>query len=203
MQFANPRDGYTFNWDYWFSQLNNEDRKQLPLHDYNRTRLYFDFRVIPIRVADLHKLCLELDNATPKLAKTYLSRFKQTHFYHVVSGNWSEYDYNPVRERESERASEASEWYKTVTDKPVLLGKRISYILNQCGLKSQYEYAIETEFGNVRADVFVNKTDRVDRDLLLELKVFSAENTMPSSIKDAIKSTMRKYAQLAGFIGRQ
>lgn len=203
MQFANPRDGYTLNWDYWFSQLNAEDRIQLPLHEYNRTRLYFDFRVIPIRVADLHKLCLDLDKETPDLAKTYLRRFKQTHFFHVVSGDWNEYDYNPVRERESNRATEAAEWYKTVTDKPVFLGKRLCYVLSQCGLDSKYEFSIETEFGNVRTDIYANRKEIDDKKLLIELKVFSSENTMPSSIKDAIKTTMRKYAQLAGFLSRQ
>ena len=203
LQFANPRDGYTLNWDYWFSQLNTEDRSQLPLHEYNKTRLYFDFRVVPIRVADLHKLCINLDNQTPNLAKTYLARFKQTHFFHVVSGDWAEYDYNPVRERESNRATDAAGWYTTVTDKPVQLGKRLSFVLNQCGLSAQYEYPIETEFSKVRVDIFCERTNIDDKKSLIELKVFSSENTMPSSIKDAIKSTMRKYAQLAGFLNRQ
>ena len=203
MQFANPRDGYTLNWDYWFSQLNAEDKKQLPLHEFNRARLYFDFRVIPIRVADLHKLCTDLNVESPTLAKTYLHCFKQTHFFHVVSGDWNEYDYNPVRERESNRAAEASEWYKTVTEKPVLLGKRLCYVLSQCGLASKYEYPIQTEFGSVRTDIFTGREKVDDKKLLIELKVFSSENTMPSSIKDAIKTTMRKYAQLAGFLNRQ
>ena len=112
LQFSNPKDGYTLNWDFWFSQLNLEDKAHLPLHEYNKTRLYFDFRIIPIRVADLHKLCTNLEEPAPELAKTYINRFQQTHFFHVVSGNWSEYDYNPVRERESKRATEAEAWYK-------------------------------------------------------------------------------------------
>ena len=124
-------------------------------------------------------------------------------FFHVVSGDWNEYDYNPVRERESNRAAEASEWYKTVTEKPVLLGKRLCYVLSQCGLASKYEYPIQTEFGSVRTDIFTGREKVDDKKLLIELKVFSSENTMPSSIKDAIKTTMRKYAQLAGFLNRQ
>lgn len=203
LQFSNPKDGYTLNWDFWFSQLNLEDKAHLPLHAYNKTRLYFDFRIIPIRVADLHKLCTNLEDPAPELAQTYMNRFQQTRFFHVVSGNWSEYDYNPVRERESKRATEAEAWYKTVTDKPVLLGKRLAYILTRCGLPSQYEHPIESSYGNVRADVHTRRPEYDDKELLLELKVFSSENTMPSSIKDAIKTTIRKYAQFAGFIGRQ
>lgn len=203
LQFSNPKDGYTLNWDFWFSQLNLEDKAHLPLHEYNKTRLYFDFRIIPIRVADLHKLCTNLEEPAPELAKTYINRFQQTHFFHVVSGNWSEYDYNPVRERESKRATEAEAWYKTVTDKPVLLGKCLAYILTQCGLPSEYEHPIESSYGNVRTDVHTRRPEYDDKELLLELKVFSSENTMPSSIKDAIKTTIRKYAQFAGFIGRQ
>lgn len=203
MQFAIPKDGYRLNWDYWFSQLNTEDRKQLPLHEYNRTRLYFDFRIVPIRVADLHKLCLKLDDEAPNLAKTYLTRFMETHFFHVASGEWSNYDYNPVRERQSSRATVAADWYTTVTDKPVPLGKRLCYVLNKCGLSAQYEYPIETEFSKVRVDVFCKRANIDDKELLIELKVFSSECTMPSSIKDAIKTTIRKYAQLAGFLNRQ
>ena len=101
LQFSNPKDGYTLNWDFWFSQLNFEDKAHLPLHEYNKTRLYFDFRIIPIRAADLHKLCANLEDSAPELAKTYVNRFQQTHFFHVVSGDWSKYDYNPVRERSS------------------------------------------------------------------------------------------------------
>ena len=203
LQFSNPKDGYTLNWDFWFSQLNFEDKAHLPLHEYNKTRLYFDFRIIPIRAADLHKLCANLEDSAPELAKTHVNRFQQTHFFHVVSGDWSKYEYNPVRERESKRATEAEAWYKTVTDKPILLGKRLAYILKQCGLPSEYEYPIDSSYGSVRTDVHTKRPEYDDKELLIELKVFSSENTMPSSIKDAIKTTIRKYAQFAGFIGRQ
>lgn len=203
MQFSTPKDGYTLNWDYWYSQLNTDDRSRLPLREFNKARLYFDFRVIPIRVADLHKLCANLAEETPDLAKTYINRFKETHFFHVVSGNWNEYDYNPVRERDSKRADEAAKWYKTVTDKSVQLGKRLSYVLNQCGLPSEYEHTIETQFSSIRTDVYVTRKSVDNKELLIELKVFSSENTMPSSIKDAIKGTIRKYAQFAGFLAKQ
>lgn len=107
MQFSRPREGYRLNWDAWYSELNNDDRRTLPLHEFNRTRLYFDFRIMPIRAADLHRLCLDLDDENKELGSSYLKRFSVTHFYHIVSDNWDNYDYNPVRERESQRSDEA------------------------------------------------------------------------------------------------
>ncbi|WP_123892025.1 MULTISPECIES: hypothetical protein [Chryseobacterium] len=57
-----------------------------------------------------------------------------------------------------------------------------------------------TEFSTVRADVFINNSAINKKKYIVELKVFSAENTMPSTIKEQIKSTLRKHALLAGFM---
>ncbi|WP_417870809.1 hypothetical protein [Vibrio furnissii] len=203
LQFSKARDGYKLNWDAWYTELNNDDRKTLPLHEFNRTRLYFDFRIIPIRAADLHKLCLDLNNDNKTLTETYIRRFKKTHFYHVISDNWSNYEYSPVRERESKRSEEAKVWYPTVTNSSVALGKRIAKILTECGLDANYEYDIKTEHSTVRSDIYVSTNDEIKPRKIIELKAYSAENTMPSTIKDQIKITLRKHAQLAGFISRQ
>lgn len=203
LQFSKARDGYKLNWDAWYTELNGDDRRTLPLHEFNRTRLYFDFRIIPIRAADLHKLCLDLQDDEKKLAKTYLDRFAKTHFYHVISDNWNNYEYSPVRERESQRSTEAKDWYETVTTSPTALGKRIAKILTECGLQSEYEYDIKTEYSLVRADVFISTDDKVKPKKIVEIKAYSAENTMPSTIKDQIKVTLRRHAQLAGFLSRQ
>lgn len=204
LQFSKPKDGYRLNWDSWYMELNLEDKGTLPLDQYNRTRLYYDFRIIPLRVADLHKLCIELDNDKKELGDTYLKRFSQTHFFHIISGNWETYDYNPIRERESQRSIDAKNWYETVTTSPTLLGKRIAKIIRACGLKAEYEKEIKTKHSTVIADIFVEtKKDKLKPKKIIELKAFSANNTMPSTIKEQIKITMRRHAQLSGFLNRQ
>ena len=203
MQFAKSREGYRLNWDSFYNELNQEDKLQLPLRELNRARLYFDMRIIPVRAADLHRLCLKLDDDNFKLGKTYLGRFKKTHFYHVVSGNWEGYDYNPVRERESKRSEEAKDWYSTVTTSPTQLGKRLSLILKETGLNSTYEETLTSPYGRVRADVFVQTEDGHKNKIIIELKAFSSGNTMPSTIKEQIKITLKRHAQFAGFLSRQ
>lgn len=203
LQFSIPRDGYRLNWDAWYSELNEDDKRTLPLSEFNRTRLYFDFRIIPIRVADLHRLCLNLDDEEANLGATYLTRFAKTHFFHVVSDNWNNYSYNPARERESQRSQEAQDWYQTVTTQPTKLGKRIAKILSNSGLNSVYEKEISTRYSTVRADVFVTTADETKGKKIIELKAYSSENTMPSTIKEQIKVTLRRHAQLAGFLAKQ
>ncbi|MBS7663163.1 ATP-binding protein [Pseudomonas lalucatii] len=203
MQFSKPRDEYRLNWEAWYIELNDEDKRTLPLHELNRARLYFDFRVIPIRAADLHKLCLELDRDDRPLAKTFLDRFKNTHFFHIVSGNWQNYAYAPVRERESKRSDDAHAWYETVTSTPTALGKRIAKIITSCGLAAKHEVDIKTIYSSVRADIYIENTEANKLKRIIELKAFSAENTMPSTIKEQIKITLRRHAQLAGFLQRQ
>lgn len=203
LQFSRPREGYKLNWDIWYNELNEDDRKQLPIKELNRARLYFDVRIIPVRAADLYKMCTNLDDDNYVIAKTYLERFKKTHFFHVLVDEWEDYDYNPVRERESNRANEAESWYKSVTSKPVSIGKRIASALRQCDVNATYEETITSPYGTVRADVYAVRNQSIKSKVIIELKVYSPENTMPSSIKDAIKVTLKRHAQFAGFLQRQ
>ncbi|WP_421225163.1 hypothetical protein [Aeromonas jandaei] len=202
-QFTRARSGYRLNWDAWYHELNEEDKRTLPLKEFNRTRLYFDMRVIPVRAADLHKLCLNLDDDNRSLGASNLARFQSTHFFHIVSGNWDNYDFAPMRERESQRADNAKAWYEGITSQPTLLGRRIAKILSQLGLDASHEVTKRTEYSTVRADVFIEASEPENKKRIIELKVFSSENTMPSSIKDQIKITLRRHAQFAGFLQRQ
>lgn len=203
LSFSKPREGYKLNWDIWYNELNAEDRMQLPLRELNRARLYFDVRIIPVRAADLYKMCMELDNPEYEIAPTYLDRFQKTHFFHVLLDRWDSYDYNPVRERESKRSREAAEWYSSVTNKPTLIGKRIASAIRQCGLSAEYEKTLSSPYSSVRADIYMLRKESVKSGVIIELKAFSSENTMPSSIKDAIKVTLKRHAQFAGFLQRQ
>lgn len=203
LQFSKPREGYKLNWDIWYNELNVEDRMQLPLSELNRARLYFDMRVIPVRAADLYKMCMELDNSDYTIAPTYLERFQKTHFFHVLLDRWDSYDYNPVRERESQRSQDAAVWYSSVTNKPTLIGRRIASAIKQCGAEAEYEKTLVSPYGSVRADIYMTRENSLKPKVIIELKAFSSENTMPSSIKDAIKTTLKRHAQFAGFLQRQ
>ncbi len=203
LQFSKPREGYKLNWEAWYRELNDEDRMQLPLKEFNKTRLYFDVRIIPVKVADLHKLCLNLEDDNFRFPVSSLNRFMATHFYLLISDNWNTYNYNPVRDRESQRSINAREWYQGIPEKSVALGRRLSKILKECGLNASYEEDISSGYSSVRADIYVKKEGMQKNKLIIEMKVFSSENTKPSSIKDAIKVTLRRHAQLAGFLQRQ
>lgn len=203
LQFSRPREGYKLNWEIWYNELNEEDKRQLPIKELNRARLYFDLRIIPVRAADLYKMCAKLEDEEYTIATTYLERFKKTHFFHVVADEWDKYEYNPVRERESKRATEAEKWYKSVTTKSVQIGRRIASALRQCNIDASYEKTITSAYGTVRADVYATRKDSEKPKVIIELKVFAPENTMPSSIKDAIKTTLKRHAQFAGFLKRQ
>lgn len=201
-QFSKPRTGYRLNWDVWYNQLNDDDKKGLPLQELNRARLYFDMRVVPVRAADLHRLCIDLDNENKELPQAHLGRFKSTHFFHVISGNWTNYDYAPMRERESKRADNAKAWYESVTTQPTQLGRRIAKIISALGIEAKHEVTIKSEYSTVRADVFTQLAEPPKK-IIIELKAFASENTMPSTIKDQIKITLRRHAQFAGFLQKQ
>lgn len=108
-QFTDPRPGYKLDWTAYYRQLNLDDQQQLSVREYNRARLYFDIRLVPIAAADLAPLCRDIENPAPKLGQSYLSRLKNTHLYSVVAGTWNPETYSPLRERESQRAHEARE----------------------------------------------------------------------------------------------
>lgn len=200
-QFTDPRQGYKLDWNAWYRQLNAEDQRQLPLRELNRARMYFDVRLVPIAGADLHLLCRELDNEDFDLAKSYLERFSKTHFFSIVTGAWNSDTYSPLRERESQRAEEARVWYETVTINPTGLGKRIAKCLRMLGVDAQHEQTIGSPHSRVRADVLITRAV-APPNIIVELKAFSAENTMPSSICSAIQVTLRRHAQFAGFLPR-
>ena len=84
--FTNPSLGYKLNWSAWYNRLTEEDRKQLPLNEYNRARLYFDLRLVPVPAADLRAVCLKLEDDAYTPAGSYLAQLKRTHFFAVVSG---------------------------------------------------------------------------------------------------------------------
>ncbi|MCZ8524055.1 MULTISPECIES: ATP-binding protein [Paenibacillus] len=203
LQFSKAREGYKLNWEAWHRELNAEDRAQLPLKELNRTRLYFDVRIIPIRAADLHRLCNDLENPEGTYGDSYVGRFTRTHFYQVIADKWDEYEYTPLKERESKRAEEARIWYESVTTKPTQLGRRIARVFRSSGLEATYEYTLTSGYSSVRADIFIKRPGSQKPKVIIEIKAFSAEATMPSSIKDAIKVTLRRHAQFAGFLQRQ
>lgn len=202
-QFTDARQGYKLDWNAWYRQLNEDDRRQLPLRELNRARLYFDLRLVPIAAADLHPLCRDLENDSYVLHKSYLERFEKTHFFSIVSGTWDPSSYKPLRERESERAEAARAWYEGITSQSVALGKRIANSLKELGVSASYEEIITSAHGKVRADILAVRSTGTPQNAIIELKVFSPANTMPSSICEQVRITLRRHAQFAGFVGRQ
>ncbi|WP_206340780.1 hypothetical protein [Marinicauda algicola] len=203
-QFTDPRQGYKLDWSAWYRHLNAEDRAKLPLKEYNRARLYFDMRLVPIAAADLHALCNNLDDAAYTPPRTYLDRFARTHFYSIVTGAWDPTGYSPLRERESERARKARDWYLSVTDKPTQIGARIAASFSALGINAQSEETIKSKHSTVRADVFIERSGaEKPNKVIVELKAFAPDNTRPSSICGAVRTTLRRHAQFAGFVGAQ
>jgi hypothetical protein len=202
-QFTDARQGYKLDWNAWYRQLNDDDRRQLPLRELNRARLYFDLRLVPIAAADLHPLCKDLNDDEFVLHKSYLDRFRSTHLYSLVNGTWDASSYKPLRERESERADAARTWYEGVTSSPTSVGKRLAKIFRELGLSADYEQTLNSTHGKIRADVLVVRNGNGPQNAIIEMKVFSAANTMPSSICEQVRITLRRHAQFAGFLGRQ
>lgn len=202
-QFTDPRQGYKLDWNAWYRQLNSDDQQQLPMREYNRARLYFDVRLVPMAAADLYPLCRELDNRTFDPGKSYLDRFENTHFYSIVAGKWNADTFAPLRERDSKRADEAREWYSTVTGRPTELGRRIARCLEKLGINANHEQTVSSTYGKVRADVLIGRNNVSPPNVLVELKAFSPENTMPSTICQAVATTLKRHAQFAGFLQRQ
>lgn len=202
-QFTDARQGYKLDWNAWYRQMNSEDQQQLPVREYNRARLYFDMRLVPIAAADLHPLCRDLDNNDFSPGQSYLDRFESTHFFSIVSGKWNPDNFAPLRERESKRADEARDWYSTVTNQPTQLGRRIAKCFNSLGVTADYEQQISSKYSKVRADVLVNRSPVAPPNVIIELKAFSPENTMPSTICQSVATTLKRHAQFAGFLQRQ
>lgn len=202
-QFTDARQGYKLDWNAWYRQLNDDDRRQLPLRELNRARLYFDLRLVPVAAADLHPLCKDLINDDFVLHKSYLERFQNTHFFSIVNGTWDPTSYKPLRERESDRAEAARVWYESITSSPTALGKRLARTFRELGLTADHEQSIASVHGKLRADVLVIRNSVTAQNAIIEMKVFSPSNTMPSSICEQVRITLRRHAQFAGFLARQ
>ena len=199
--FTNAREGYKLDWNAFYRELTDEDKlNRDTLAAYNRARLYFDFRLVPIAAADLHPLCRNLNSDTFSLHRSYLDRFERTHFMGIVNETWDPRNYSPLKERESARASAARDWYGDVTSQSVALGKRLEKILRRLGREAAYEGEVQSKYRKIRADVVVERPESQQSRVLIELKAYSTENTRPSSIRDAVRGTLRKYAQFGGFI---
>lgn len=203
LRFVNAREGYKVDWNAFYRELNESDRTQLPLQEYNRARLYFDLRLVPIAAADLRELCTNLDDPDHTLHESYLDRFQLTHYISIVRGTWDPAKYSPLRERESERSKKAREWYEDVTTQPTKLGARIARVLRELGIPSEHEQDVASPHAVVRADVLSQRGDSRKSKVITELKVFAPKNTMPSSIRDQIRQTLKRHAQLGGFLQRQ
>jgi hypothetical protein len=203
LRFVDGRKGYQLDWNSWYRQLGDADRMQLPLTAFNRARLYFDLRLVPIAAADLQPLCKDLDNDSDPLRKSYLERFEATHYVSLIRGTWDASRYSPLRERDSQRKQEARTWYNDVTSHPTKLGKRIALVLRELGVPSQHERDINSPYATVRADVLSERATGRQTQVITELKAFAPENTMPSTIRDQIRITLKRHAQFAGFLGRQ
>jgi adenylate kinase family enzyme len=201
--FTNARDGYKLDWNAFYRELNVEDRRSLPLSELNRARLYFDVRLVPIAAADLHPLCRDLEDEQAPLSRSYLDRLKNSHFVTLATEKWDPAAYAPLRERESERAQRAREWYQTVTDRPTEIGRRIARCLRELGLDAEHEQTITSPHSSIRADVLIRRPVSQQSELIVELKAYAPDGTMPSSIKDAIRTTLKRHAQFGGFLGRQ
>ena len=200
-RFASPRQGYRINWGTFVSQLNPRDRVQLPLSELNKARLYFDVRLVPIAAADLQQVCGGIINPNFKLAKSYLDRFARTHFFTMVSKPDRTATFSTLRERDSQRRIDAETWYDTVTGQSVQIGSSISKALIARGLSAGYERTFDAGFKRVRADAWIER-ESSPKTKLVELKAFSPANTRPSDIADAIRVTLTRHAQFAGFLRR-
>lgn len=201
-QFSDARAGYVLDWNAWYRHLGDDDKRTLPLNEYNRARLYFDVRLIPIAAADLMPLCRYPERVDYVPADVYLTRLSKTHFFSILTNQWNADTYAPLRERDSERAREARTWYAEITDQSVFIGRRLANALRALGLKAQHEATVESSFSSIRADVLA-EVDARPSQRIVELKVFAPRNTIPSAIRDQVRYTLKKHAQFAGYIPRQ
>ncbi|NAZ82924.1 ATP-binding protein [Kineococcus sp. R8] len=210
--FTNPRAGYRLDWNAFYRALNVNDQQQLPLDAYNKARLYFDVRLVPIQAADLRSVCLDLTQPDNPPSKSYLDSFSRTHLFTLVNGTWDPDGYRPMKDHgeSSQRAKDARAWYPTVNTKPTVLGHRLAACLTALDLPARAESEVKTPHSRVVADVLVNRPtpqglpaapiDR--RQVILELKAYAPDGTTPSVIAGQIRSTLKKHAQLAGYVQR-
>ena len=199
-QFSNAKHGYVINWNAWYHQVG--EGRGWSYKEMNKARLYFDMRLVPIQAADLYPLMQDLLIDEPEIAKSHIERFKKTHFFRLISSEWDSNSYKSLLERkESQRAENAANWYSNRKNRdPVAFGKRLAYVLRECGFNASYEQYVESSSGRVRADVLVLGRSAKRENVIIELKVFSAENSRPSDICEQIRITMRRHAELLGLV---
>lgn len=201
--FTNPRAGYRLDWNAFYRALNAADQRQLPLDEYNKARLYFDVRLVPMQVADLHNICRDLSEPLSPPAPSYLDGFKNTHFYWVVEDSFPDV-YRPMKDHgETERARTARSWYSTVNGKPNVLHRRLASTFTACGLSASFETEVRTQHARTQADVLVARGSAERKQVIVEVKAFSSQNTTPSQIALQIRSTLKKHAELAGYLQRR
>jgi hypothetical protein len=201
--FTNPRAGYRLDWNSFYRALNAADQRQLPLDAYNKARLYFDVRLVPIQVADLRAVCGSL--AEPDMAPggSYLQQLQRTHFFSIVNDTWDPDTYRPMKEHTaSARADEARAWYSTVTTQPTVIGRRLAACLTALGLPSRAETPIQTPNSRVVADVLTTRSAGDRRQVIVELKAYGPDRTIPSTIAGQVRATLRKHAELVGYLPR-
>ncbi len=208
--FTNPRAGYRLDWNAFYRALNTNDQQQLPLDAYNKARLYFDVRLVPIQAADLQEVCQDLTEPNRPPAKSYLESFSNTHLFGLVNDTWNPDAYRPMKDHgeTSQRARTARTWYPTVNGKPTVLGHRLAACFTALDLPASAETEVRTPHSRVVADVHVRRAlesrpasgDR--RQVILELKAYAPTATTPSVIAGQIRSTLKKHAQLAGYLQR-
>jgi hypothetical protein len=206
--FTNPRLGYRLDWNAFYRALNPTDQQQLPLDAYNKARLYFDVRLVPIQAADLHAISLNLTDPDAAPANSYVNGFKKTHFYGVVSNSWDADAYRPMKDHGNAattpmRSTSGKAWYATATSKPTHLGRRIAACLRSLGMSAQAETAISTPHARVVADILAIRGTGERKQVIVELKAYSPENTYPSAIAMQIRGTLKKHAELAGYLQRR
>ncbi|MHA7240482.1 hypothetical protein [Arthrobacter sp. TMS1-12-1] len=206
--FTNPRAGYKLDWNSFYRALNSNDQSQLPLDAYNKARLYFDVRLVPVQVADLHSICLNLDNPDKPPARSYVEGFRSTHLFNVVSDTFEPESYRPMKDHGNattapQRSARARDWYSEATRHPTHIGRRIAAVLTADGFPARAEREVKTPHSRVVADVLMERVGSERDKVIIELKAFSPDSTTPSKIATQIRGTLRKHAELAGYLERR
>ncbi len=199
--FANPVPGYTLNWSAFEQRLVEEDRNSDTLAGLNKARLYFDMRVVPLPISYLQPICRSLDDPAYVVPKTSTDRWQTVHLHRLVAGTWADTAFGPLKERDAEKTA-VNRWYADIPAQQALVCQRLAALYSQLGFTADAQREIKTASSRVLADVGVDRPTSAERTSLLELKVFAANRITPATVRDQIKSTLRKYAVLAGFIPR-
>lgn len=206
--FTNPRLGYRLDWNVFYRALNPTDQHQLPLDAYNKARLYFDVRLVPIQAADLQTIAQSLEHPDVAPAPSYVAAFKKTHFFGVVADTWDPNSYRPMKDHGNattvpRRSTAAKAWYSSVTLRPTHIGRRIAACLRALGLDAHAEKEVRTPHSRVVADVLLERPSIERPKVIVELKAYSPESTYPSAIATQIRGTLKKHAELAGYLQRR